>query len=60
MNGNNTSFLGGIGGTISTNNLDYSSAANVMMRYDDSLIRELAFDLGVDRHLLKNKLQTVL
>jgi hypothetical protein len=48
----NTSFLGGIGGTLSTNNLDYSS--NV--RYDDYLVRELAFDLGVDPNTLKSKL----
>ncbi len=54
--GNNTSFLGGIGGTISTNNIDYSQANSLMTRYDDQLIRELAFDLGVDRHSLKGKL----
>ena len=57
MGGNNTSFLGGIGGTLSTNNMDISSA-NV--KYDDTLVKELAFDLGVDPNALKIKLHTIL
>lgn len=55
--GNNTSFLGGIGGTLSTNNIDLSTG-NV--KYEDTLIKELAFDLGVDPHALKMKLHSVL
>jgi hypothetical protein len=51
-NVNNNSLLGGgNGGTLSTNNLDFLSGGNnnnINHRYDDYLIRELAFDLGVD------------
>jgi hypothetical protein len=50
-NGRNDSFLGGGGGTLSTNNLDIlsgGSSNNSNLRYDNYLIRELAFDLGVD------------
>ncbi len=54
--GNNNSFLGGIGSTLSTNN--YENSSN--LRYDDYLIRELAFDLGVDPNSLKSKLQSVI
>jgi hypothetical protein len=43
--------LGGIGGTISTNNIDLST-----VKYEDTLIKELAFDLGVDPNTLKTKL----
>jgi hypothetical protein len=48
----NTSIIGGIGGTLSTDQNSNSGA----MRYEDYCIRELAFDLGVDPRALKAKI----
>jgi len=52
---NNSSILGGVGGTMSSGNLEF----NPIAKYDDYCIRELAFDLGVDPRTLKNKLQSI-
>jgi len=50
----NASILGGIGGTLST---DQNLQANV--KYEDQCIRELAFDIGVDPRALKTKIQSL-
>lgn len=51
---NNSLLFGGLGGTLSSGNLEYNSTGAT--RFDDYCIRELAFDLGVDPRALKNKL----
>lgn len=67
--GANHSIMGGLGmagggNTLSTANLDVgnnvsgdgAAAQNSMFRYDDYLVKELAFDLGVDMSVLKRQL----
>jgi hypothetical protein len=56
--GGNNSMLGGIGGTLSSGNIDYNSTS--VTRFDDCCIKELAFDLGVDPRVLKSKLQSII
>jgi hypothetical protein len=68
-NGGNHSMLGGLGigsgNTLSTANLDVQNnvsdgqSGQSMCRYDDYLIKELAFDLGVDMSVLKRQLQSL-
>jgi hypothetical protein len=50
----NTSIIGGIGGTLST---EQNSTNNI--KYEDYCIKELAFDLGVDPRALKAKISTL-
>ena len=68
--GANHSLMGlGMGGgnTLSTANLDIGnnasdqviSGAGSQFQYQDHLIKELAFDLGVDMQVLKKKLLTL-
>lgn len=66
--GANHSLLGGLGmgggNTLSTANLDIANdvsdgqmgTQNQQFRYEDYLIKELAFDLGVDMLVLKKQL----
>ena len=50
------------GNTLSTANLDSQNtvgANHSSFRYEDQLVKELAFDLGVDQKLLKNQLMSL-
>lgn len=69
--GANHSIIGGLGmagggNTLSTANLDIGNnvsdgngGQSSIFRYDDYLIKELAFDLGVDMNVLKRQLQSL-
>ena len=63
------SLIGGMmsnaggGNTLSTANLDIqnnvSDQSDAQFRYEDHLIKELAFDLGVDMGVLKRQLMAL-
>ena len=50
------------GNTLSTANLDSQNSGgmnNSSFKYEDQLVKELAFDLGVDKKLLKGQLMSL-
>lgn len=63
------SLIGGMmsnaggGNTLSTANLDLnnpvSDESGAQFRYEDHLVKELAFDLGVDMNVLKRQLMAL-